>query len=77
MPDKAQSAGRTSGLSTFGVGTESALPRLAGSIGISTFPTISRMATQQAVLLGTAAYLSPEQAKAKSVASFTPCHYKC
>ena len=36
-------------------------------IDISTSPTISRMATMQGVLLGTAAYMSPEQAKAKTV----------
>jgi len=37
------------------------------SLDISTSPTISRMATQAGVLLGTAAYMSPEQAKAKTV----------
>jgi eukaryotic-like serine/threonine-protein kinase len=37
------------------------------SLDISTSPTISRMATQAGVLLGTAAYMSPEQAKAKPV----------
>jgi eukaryotic-like serine/threonine-protein kinase len=37
------------------------------SIDISSSPTMSRMATMQGVLLGTAPYMSPEQAKAKSV----------
>ena len=37
------------------------------SIDISTSPTLTRMATMQGVLLGTAAYMSPEQAKAKPV----------
>ena len=39
----------------------------AASIDISTSPTMSRMATLAGVLLGTAAYMSPEQAKAKAV----------
>src|SRR5271156_2019323 len=39
----------------------------AVSLDISTSPTISRMATLAGVLLGTAAYMSPEQAKAKPV----------
>jgi len=39
----------------------------ASAAGIDNSPTISRMATQAGVLLGTAAYMSPEQAKAKPV----------
>jgi len=48
-------------------GLAKALESDIASIDISTSPTISRMATMQGVLLGTAAYMSPEQAKAKTV----------
>jgi len=48
-------------------GLAKALEGDPASIDISTSPTISRMATMQGVLLGTAAYMSPEQAKAKPV----------
>ena len=48
-------------------GLAKALESDIASIDIPTSPTISRMATMQGVLLGTAAYMSPEQAKAKPV----------
>src|SRR3974377_1271614 len=48
-------------------GLAKALEGDQSSIDISTSPTISRMATMQGVLVGTAAYMSPEQAKAKTV----------
>ena len=48
-------------------GLAKALEGDPSSFDISTSPTISRLATMQGVLLGTAAYMSPEQAKAKTV----------
>jgi eukaryotic-like serine/threonine-protein kinase len=48
-------------------GLAKALEGDPSSINISTSPTISRMATMQGVLLGTAAYMSPEQANIQDV----------
>ncbi len=48
-------------------GLAKAMKGEAASLDISTSPTMSRLATLQEVLLGTTAYMSPEQAKAKPV----------
>jgi eukaryotic-like serine/threonine-protein kinase len=48
-------------------GLAKALEGDAAFSDISTSPTLSRLATQAGILLGTASYMSPEQAKAKPV----------
>jgi serine/threonine protein kinase/Tol biopolymer transport system component len=55
------------GVKVLDFGLAKAIEGDPASSDISSSPTISRMATQAGIILGTAAYMSPEQAKGKAV----------
>src|SRR5882724_2099294 len=55
------------GVKLLDFGLAKAIQGDSSSSDISSSPTISRLATQAGIILGTAAYMSPEQAKGKAV----------